>query len=267
MKEYHTTGTTWNPRGVDYTDYSPGTAVPSAAPAPSTAAPAPKAASTAPAASSTAARGNLFAELSKEGEVTKGLKTVTKEQQTWRKEYAGGREGEGGRVICMYMREYILVLVRDYEDYCMEMMCSVFGACLEGITCVYIYMGGWVGSTAPVAAAPRKTVAPRAADKPKGEAKLEYQAGGAKWMVEYQGADNGPVTVTIGDKKETVYILGCVGATVSVVGKCKSIILDGCKKTQLHFDTAFASVECVNCQRIQVGGLMGKQWWLIGYNW
>ena len=133
-----------------------------------------------------------------------------------------------------------------------EIMSAIVCVCVYVSLCMYLY-GGWVGSTAPAAAAPRKAVAPRAADKPKGEAKLEYQAGGAKWMVEYQGADNGPVTVTIGDKKETVYILGCVGATVSVVGKCKSIILDGCKKTQLHFDTAFASVECVNCQRIQVG--------------
>ena len=93
---------------------------------------------------------------------------------------------------------------------------------------------------------------PRVADTPKGEPKLEYQAAGAKWMVEYQGSAQGPVTVNIGDKKETVYVFGCVGATISVVGKCKSIILDGCKKTQLHFDTAFASMECVNCQRIQV---------------
>lgn len=90
------------------------------------------------------------------------------------------------------------------------------------------------------------------AETPKGEAKLEYQAAGAKWMVEYQGLANGPVTVQIGDMKETVYIYGCIDAHITVAGKCKSIILDGCKKTQLYLDTAFASMEVVNCQRIQV---------------
>jgi hypothetical protein len=46
--------------------------------------------------------------------------------------------------------------------------------------------------------------------------------------------------------------LGCIGANINVVGKCKSIILDSCKKTQVHFDACFASCEIVNSQRVQL---------------
>lgn len=83
VKEFHTTGTTWNPNGVDFSEYSA-----SAANSPPPAA-APKPAAAKPAASAAAPKANLFAELSKEGSVTSGLRTVTKDQQTWRKEYAG----------------------------------------------------------------------------------------------------------------------------------------------------------------------------------
>jgi hypothetical protein len=49
-----------------------------------------------------------------------------------------------------------------------------------------------------------------------------------------------------------VYIYGCVGATVTVNGKCKSINVDSCKKTKVVFDHAMASCEIVNSQRINV---------------
>lgn len=175
-------------------------AAPAAAPAPAKAA-APSASSDAKPSSAAAVvpvKANLFAELSKEGEVTKGLKTVTKDMQTWRKEYSGG-------------------------------------------------------AAAPAPAAAPKRASAATADVVKGTPKLEYQPGGAKWVVEFQTGAAGQLDVTIGDKKETVYVFGCVGANVNIIGKCKSIVIDGCKKTQLHFDAAFASVEVVNSQRIQVG--------------
>ena len=50
--------------------------------------------------------------------------------------------------------------------------------------------------------------------------------------------------------KETVYIFGCAGATIDVKGKCKSIIVDSCKKVNIHFDNVMASLEVVNSQRI-----------------
>ena len=100
---------------------------------------------------------------------------------------------------------------------------------------------------APVVAKPASTVVARpAAAGPKGPAKLEFQPAGSKWVVENQAS---PQRIEIQSMKETVYIFGCVGATIEVVGKCKSIVVDGCKKTQVYFDAVMASCEVVNCTR------------------
>ena len=49
-----------------------------------------------------------------------------------------------------------------------------------------------------------------------------------------------------------MYIYDCHNATINVIGKCKSIITDNCKKTKVHFDTVMASFEVVNCQRMHI---------------
>lgn len=108
------------------------------------------------------------------------------------------------------------------------------------------YKGGDGPAPAAAAAAPKPAAAAAAL---KGPAKLEFQEGASKWLVEYQTA---PVSININEKKETVYIFGCVGATVEVKGKCKSIVVDSCKKTVVYFDSAFASCEVVNSQRMQI---------------
>mmetsp|Transcript_1387 Transcript_1387/g.2686 ORF Transcript_1387/g.2686 Transcript_1387/m.2686 type:complete len:347 (-) Transcript_1387:135-1175(-) len=187
VKEHHTTGVAWNPRGVDVAEFSGEAAAPAAAKKE-----APKVAAKT---SGGGDKAGLFASLSKGGEITSGLKTVTKDQQTWRKEFND----------------------KDAK---------------------------------PVVV--KKAPVPRAAEKPKGTAKNQFNPNGSKWEVEYQSADAGPITITISDKKETVYILGCIGANITVSGKCKSIILDSCKKTQVHFDACFASCEVVNSQRVQL---------------
>ena len=104
----------------------------------------------------------------------------------------------------------------------------------------------------PASKAPAAGSKPTVANAPKGPPKLEFQNGPSKWIVENQSAANGVVTVTIGDKKETVYIYDCHNATINVIGKCKSIITDNCKKTKVHFDTVMASFEVVNCQRMHI---------------
>jgi adenylyl cyclase-associated protein len=186
VKEHHTTGVAWNPRGVDVSEFSG-----SSAPAPTTTVKSEAKASTSSTSSSTGGdRAGLFASLSKGGEITSGLKTVTKDQQTWRKEF-------------------------NAQD------------------------------AKPVAV--KKAPAPRPVEKPKGIAKMLFNANGNKWEVEYQSGEGGPLTVNINDMKETVYVLGCIGANITVNGKCKSIIFDSCKKIQLHFDLCFVSCEVVNC--------------------
>lgn len=192
VKEYHTTGVAWNPKGVDISEYN---ASGGAAPAASAAAPSAAKAAAAPKPSAKAdapAGPALFSVLNKGENITSGLKTVTKDMQTWRSEYKGG-------------------------------------------------------DPAPVKTAPK--VAPRAVETVKGPPKLEFQSAAHKWIVENQSS---PATVTIGDKKETVYIFGCIGASIEVVGKCKSIVVDSCKKTKIYFDSAMASVEVVNCQRMEI---------------
>lgn len=188
VKEYHVAGITWNPRGGAAKDFSG--APPSAASAAVTAAAPPK-----PPAAGGAA--GLFADLNKGGAITSGLKTVTKDMQTWRKEFKGG--------------------------------------------------------DAPVVAAANKPPgSSRPADTPKGPAKLEYQSHGAKWLVENQSAAAGVVQVEITDLKQNVYIYGCIGATIDVKGKCKSIVLDNCKKTNVNFDEVFSTFETVNSSRIKI---------------
>jgi adenylyl cyclase-associated protein len=96
VKEYHTTGVSWNPKGVDVSEYAGGVpaavSVPVASSAPA-AAPAAVAATTTSASSDSkpaVGMGNIFAGV-KDGEsVTSGLKKVTKDMQTWRSEYKGG---------------------------------------------------------------------------------------------------------------------------------------------------------------------------------
>jgi adenylyl cyclase-associated protein len=111
------------------------------------------------------------------------------------------------------------------------------------------YKGGEPAATAskaPPAAAPSKA---SLANQVKGPAKCEYQDVGSKWVVENQ---TDSLDIEIKDKKETVYIYGCIGATINVKGKCKSVVMDNCKKTTLFFEVAMASIEVVNCQRMNV---------------
>jgi adenylyl cyclase-associated protein len=192
VKEFHTTGVAWNPRGTDASTYS---AVDSQAAVPPPAAAA--VADTKAGSAKPAPTADLFAALNKDGAVTSGLKKVTKDQQTWRAEYKAD-----------------------------------------------------AASPAPAAKPLSAPVAKPAVVK--GPPRNQFDAGAKKWCIEYQTDANGPVVVTIGDIKENVYILGCVGATISVVGKCKSIIVDSCKKTKVHFDNVMASCEVVNSQRILI---------------
>ena len=63
---------------------------------------------------------------------------------------------------------------------------------------------------------------------------------------------SGVVTIKIEDIKQNVYIFGCVGATINIDGKCKSVIIDTCKKTRVTFDEVFSTCETVNSSRIHV---------------
>ena len=89
VKEYHLSGLMWNPKGIDTSDYSASTSAQNPTPTPTPAvisAPAPAAGGVS----------SLMKELSlkknKDGSsAATGLKRVSREQQTWRKEFKGGK--------------------------------------------------------------------------------------------------------------------------------------------------------------------------------
>ncbi|KAJ1457056.1 adenylate cyclase associated C terminal-domain-containing protein [Pelagophyceae sp. CCMP2097] len=83
VKEWHMTGVTFNPKGGDVSNYAPSAVVAVAAAALEKAAVAVKA-------SAMAGLGDLKAAFAAKGNATAGLKTVTKDMQTWRSEYKGG---------------------------------------------------------------------------------------------------------------------------------------------------------------------------------
>lgn len=95
--------------------------------------------------------------------------------------------------------------------------------------------------------APTGRLGKTAAATPAQPPKLELQ--GNKWVVEYQTT---PVTITITEKKQTVYIYKCTGATVKIDGKLNAITIDSCKKTNVIFDEAISSCEVVNCNGVKV---------------
>lgn len=181
----HAKGLTWNPSGKDVSSFGGAAAAP---------APAPKAAAaTTKSAGGGGGLADVFAgikSIDQSSGKTAGLNAVSKDQQTWRKEYSGGAK------------------------------------------------------PAPVRKAPV-----RKEEKPTKPAVCELQRD--KWVVEYQSSD-AICNIEIASTKQQCYIFGCIGATISITGKCKSIVVDSCKKSKVLFDSAISSCELVNCQRMQL---------------
>lgn len=110
------------------------------------------------------------------------------------------------------------------------------------------YKGG--DKPAPkAAAAPKPKPKPTAAAKPKPPPVCELQRD--RWIIEHQV---GPDVVTVKDlnMKQQVYIYGCENATIVLEGKCKTIAIDKCVKTQVVFDSAVSACELVNCRSMKV---------------
>jgi len=107
-------------------------------------------------------------------------------------------------------------------------------------------------ASASPAPAPKAKVAPKAkaAEKPKRPARMEKR--GMRWTVENFSKADGVVTVEGVGIREEVFIVDCIDATIVVPDKCKTIAMDGCKKTTLLFEGAVSSCEVVNCKRIKM---------------
>lgn len=67
-----------------------------------------------------------------------------------------------------------------------------------------------------------------------------------------EGSDNGILTVEVSDPKQQVYLYNCEDLTVKVNGKFKSLAIDNCKKVSIIYDTLISGAEVVNCKKIQL---------------
>lgn len=198
IKAHHVPGLKWNPRGGSVADFGGGGGGGGASAA---AAPAPAPPARAAAAPAGGGMASVFAgikSIDQSSGKTAGLKTVTKDMQTWRAEYKGGDK------------------------------------------------------PAPKSAAapkPKPKPAAAAAAKPKPPPVCELQRD--RWIIEHQV---GPDVVTVKDlnMKQQVYIYGCENATIVLEGKCKTIAIDKCAKTQVVFDSAVSACELVNCRSMKV---------------
>mmetsp|Transcript_7671 Transcript_7671/g.8801 ORF Transcript_7671/g.8801 Transcript_7671/m.8801 type:complete len:463 (+) Transcript_7671:112-1500(+) len=75
---------------------------------------------------------------------------------------------------------------------------------------------------------------------------------GMKWSIDYQVNCTKTIEASEIDKRKTVYIHGCEGATIIVKGKCNTITIDNCKKTNVVFESVLATCEIVNSKSVKV---------------
>ena len=78
-----------------------------------------------------------------------------------------------------------------------------------------------------------------------------FELQGNKWVVEGQ-TSNINISADHVSVKHSVYIYNCVGATILIEGKCNTITIDGCKKTQVIFQDVLALCECVNSKNLKI---------------
>jgi adenylyl cyclase-associated protein len=155
------------------------------------------------------------------------LEQVTKDQQTWRKEYKGAAP-----------------------------------ATLQPAPTLESASTHSTNGTAHGAAAAAVVVKKKEKKTPlRGLPIFEYQDRGFKWVIENHtketaqkehSATNGVITIDITDPKQQVYLYNCGDVCVQVNGKFKSLVLDSCQKCSIVYDTLISSAEMVNCKRIQL---------------
>lgn len=222
VKEYHLSGLFWNPRGVDVSEYvkvGGGVGKEQEGKSPSGVASLSTNETTATTATSSSQavdfRKELAAKRSSDGNsAATGLRKVSREQQTWRKEYKAGADG-GGNVATtttMSVKPSAVKAAQKKQDVPQQKKK------IHPPTCQFQSIGNkWV---------------------------VEYQT--------KESQPNGVCTVDIQNPKEQVYIYKCEHVTIQIRGKLKSIIMDSCNKTNVLFETAISSCEIVNCQKVQI---------------
>ncbi|KAJ2725213.1 F-actin-capping protein subunit alpha [Coemansia sp. Benny D115] len=214
VKQFHTTGLVWNPKGEDPAKalqaLKSGSSAPAApAPAPSGGAPPPPPPPPPPVFDSesnkdtntaslggSASRGALFAEINKGNAVTGGLRKVDKSEMTHKN---------------------------------------------PNLRASSVVQGGSSHSSTK----PNTQSAPKAQQQPP---RMELQ--GLKWVVENYGTEH--LTIEATETKQTVYMYNCKGTTLEVKNKLNGIAIDNCQKCGIIFDSLVAQCEIINSKSVQV---------------
>ena len=211
-KEYHTSGLAWNfANGIELSEYSKSgneTTTLTTVSASTT---------VSKQQSKTAGIADIKAELAKKrssqgNSAATGLKKVTKDQQTWRKEYKNSQSSSTPKSSIMSSITSKMNLSKSKQSNSNKMTSPpVFEYRERG--------SKWV---------------------------IEYQT------KETAASNvNGIMTVEIKDSKEHVYFYKCDNVTFDIKGKANSIIVDNCTKCNVIFDSVISSCEIVNCKKIQ----------------
>lgn len=74
---------------------------------------------------------------------------------------------------------------------------------------------------------------------------------GRKWVIE-NFLDDHSILVSDTEPRQAVQIFNCSNCTIKICGKVNAIILDGCVKTGLLFDSVVSTCEVVNCKSVEV---------------
>ena len=214
IKQYHTTGLTWNARGGEVPVTLPGASsapAPTSAPAPSDApaAPAPPPPppsnlladlSSGPSSGKTDSpdMGGVFRELNKGTDITKSLKHVDRSQMTHK-----NPELRGKNVVPANIQK----------------------------------------KPATSSAAAKK---PAVVKNPVGPVKQ-----GNKWIVEHH-VNNSNLVIEGAEAKDSVMLYACKGSRLVIKGKINNIFIDNCQKTGVVFDSAISSCDVVNCKSVEI---------------
>ncbi|KAL7750651.1 suppressor of rasval19 [Sorochytrium milnesiophthora] len=223
VKQHHTTGLSWNPRGDDIQNHldklkggqtaaTAATATPSSggapAPPPPPAAGAPSSKSSAPQSGAPDLSG-LFSQLNAGDKVTAGLRKVDKSEMTHK-----NPELRAGSVV-------------KAEAAAPAAKGKLFAVWIKGVT------------KATAAAAPAAKKPPKMA--------LE----GSKWVVEHQ-ENSHELSITDVSLRQSVYVFNCNNATLQIKGKVNSVTLDSCRKIAVVIDSVVATVDIVNSKTVQL---------------
>jgi adenylyl cyclase-associated protein len=100
-------------------------------------------------------------------------------------------------------------------------------------------------STAPTSANKSSSVSQQQQKTP------VFELADKKWKVEFQQNRN-DLVIDKTDMKHTVYIYQCRECTITVKGKVNSILIDSCYKVGLLFDDVLSTVEFINTKNAQM---------------